>query len=127
MSSTPIKHTKRKKRPCRYCRRWFRPDPRVGDRQRACSRPGCQAQRLAEQQARWRRRNPDYFVARRILAKACEERPEDPVLPPPLDRLPWDVAQMQFSSQGAEFLASFGRVLLRGAQMQRALQHPDTS
>ena len=33
-------------------------------------------------------------------------------VPPPLDRLPWDVAQDQFGVQGADFLGIFGKVLL---------------
>ena len=33
------------KRPCSICRRWFRPDVRVGSRQRACGRPECQTAR----------------------------------------------------------------------------------
>ncbi len=34
-----------RKRPCSICRRWFRPDPRVGDRQHACTKPECQTAR----------------------------------------------------------------------------------
>ncbi|MGA3125051.1 MAG: SDR family NAD(P)-dependent oxidoreductase [Polyangiaceae bacterium] len=34
-------------RPCTICRRWFRPDPRVGERQRACSR-ACTVERREE-------------------------------------------------------------------------------
>jgi hypothetical protein len=39
-------------------------------------------------------------------------------MPPPLDRLPWDLAQDEFGSQGADFLAVFGRVLLGAGQIQ---------
>ena len=31
-----------KSRPCVVCRRWFTPDPRVGDRQKTCGRAECQ-------------------------------------------------------------------------------------
>ncbi len=55
-----------RKRPCGICRRWFYPDRRVGGRQRACSGLGCQRERRARTQAAWRRRNPDYFTARRL-------------------------------------------------------------
>jgi hypothetical protein len=34
-----------RKGPCSICRHWFRPNPRVGSRQRAFSRPECQAAR----------------------------------------------------------------------------------
>ena len=114
-----------RKKPCKYCRKWFRPDSRVGDRQRVCSAPACQARRDSDQKARWRRLNPDYFAWRRIQAKG--ERPEVPVLRPPLDRLPWEVAQTEFGAQGAEFMAIFGRLLHRDAQTQLRLQAPDTS
>ena len=29
------------KRPCRSCRKWFRPHARLGDRQKTCGEPGC--------------------------------------------------------------------------------------
>lgn len=87
-------------RPCRFCRKWFRPHPRVGDRQRACSDPKCQAKRQSKQQAAWRERNPDYSVARRLLARSSSGDDGDPPRPPrPLDRLPWDIAQR--SKRGA--------------------------
>lgn len=47
------------KRPCRVCKRWYRPDPRVGDRQKTCGDQACQREwnrRLSQ----WRReREPD--------------------------------------------------------------------
>ena len=43
-----------RKRPCRICRRWFYPDPRAGDRQRACGNPDCQTARRQKTQANWR-------------------------------------------------------------------------
>src|SRR5580704_5541091 len=99
-------------RPCRFCRKWFRPDPRVGDRQRACSTADCQTKRRGRQQAEWRARNPEYDSARRLAAKAGPPQPDPPVMPPPLKRLPWDVAQTQFGVQGTEFLGQFGRLLV---------------
>jgi hypothetical protein len=70
-----------RKRPCCICRHWFRPDPRVGVRQRACRKVECQAARRRQTQAAWRARNPDYFIARRIQERGA---------------LPWDLAQDQF-------------------------------
>jgi hypothetical protein len=57
--------TKRRSRPCRYCRRWFRPSPRVGQRQYACDAPACQAHRQRENEATWRAAHPGYFRRRR--------------------------------------------------------------
>jgi hypothetical protein len=111
-----------KKRPCSICGRWFFTDPRVGDRQRACSSQACQAARRSRTQDSWRERNPDYFAARRIQKRHRDrgDRASEPLrMGPPLDRLPWDVAQDEFGPEGADFLGIFGRVLLRDAQDQR--------
>ena len=107
------------KKPCSICRRWFRPDPRVGKRQRACGQADCQAVHRRKMQAAWRRRNPDYFVARRMQERGTQEQPPEPLrLPSPLSRLPWDVAQSEFGVQGADFLGVMGKVLLRPAQSE---------
>src|SRR6058998_1321670 len=108
-----------RKRPCCICRRWFRPDPRVGSRQRACGKPECQAARRVQTQRNWRESRPDYFTARRIQERGEQDRPPEPLrLPPPLSRLPWDIAQDQFGVQGADFIGILGAVLLRAAQSQ---------
>ena len=108
-----------RKKPCCICRRWFRPDPRIGSRQRACRNPDCQSARQKKMQRRWRERNPDYFIARRIQDRGKEDRLPEPLrLPPPLNRLPWDIAQSEFESQGADFIGVMGALLLRTAQLQ---------
>jgi hypothetical protein len=111
-----------RKRPCCVCRHWFVPDRRVGRRQRACSAPACQSARRVQTQASWRRRNPDYFIAHRLLRRGlkAEEAVVPPlVLPPPLSQLPWDVAQDTFGVMGTDFLGHLGRVLLGAAQDQK--------
>jgi hypothetical protein len=112
-----------KKRPCIICRRWFYPDRRVGARHRACSAGPCQAERRARTQASWRRRNPDYFTARRLELRRVSQREgavlEPLQLPPPLCVLPWDIAQDEFGPVGTDFLGHLGRVLLRSGQDQR--------
>lgn len=50
-----------KRKRCRYCKRLFLPDPRVGKRQKTCGDPLCQKTHKVKNNARWRRRNPDYF------------------------------------------------------------------
>ena len=108
-----------RKKPCTICRRWFRPDARVGERQRACDRPECQAGRRQKTQASWRRRNPDYAIAWRLdRRKAQAEVPEPLRLPPPLPRLPWDLAKDEFGVQGADFLGVMGALILRAAKDQ---------
>jgi hypothetical protein len=39
-----------------------------------------------------------------------------PSTPPPLNRLPWDIAKDEFGTQGAEFIGCLGRVLLEVAK-----------
>jgi hypothetical protein len=107
------------KRPCCICRQWFRPDPRVGSRQRACKKPECQAARRIRTQRRWRESRPDYFTARRIRERGEQARAPEPLrLPPPLSRLPWDIAQDEFGVQGTDFIGILSTVLLRAAQDQ---------
>ena len=108
-----------RKRPCCICRRWFRPDPRIGSRQQASRRPECQGARRKKKQKAWREQNPDYFIARRIKDRSGQERPPEPLrLPAPLSRLPWDIAQSQFGVEGADFIGALGTLLLRSAQSQ---------
>jgi hypothetical protein len=108
-----------RKKPCRICRRWFRPDPRVGGRQRACSKPDCQTARRRKTQASWRNRNPGYSIAWRIDQRAAQTEPPEPLrLPAPLHQLPWNVAKDRFGLQGADFIGVMGALLLRTAKDQ---------
>lgn len=44
---------------------------------------------------------------------AAKGKPVDPLpVPAPLAHLPWDLAQEEFDTQGADFIAVLGRVLL---------------
>lgn len=49
------------KRPCRICRRWFTPHPRLGDRQRTCGDPQCRKEWHRKKCAEWNRGNAEYF------------------------------------------------------------------
>src|ERR1039457_1045883 len=107
-----------RKRPCRICRRWFRPGPRAGDRQRACDAAECQAARRQKTQARWRKRNPGYAAAWRIDRRATHlpQPPEPQRLPAPLNQLPWDVAKDHFGVQGADFIGVMSSLIIRVAK-----------
>src|ERR1700741_963587 len=108
-----------RKKPCCICRRWFRPDPRIGLRRRACRNPDCQVARRRKKQKQWRECNPDYFIARRILDRGKTDRAPEPLrLPRPLSQLPGDIAQFEFGVKGTDFIGVLGTVLLRGAQSQ---------
>lgn len=99
------------KRPCSICRRWFFPDARVGARQRACSKT-CSATLRKKTQSRWRAQNADYAIAWRIEKRAQSDATSPPRMPPPLSRLPWDIAKGEFGAQGTDFLGAFGRLLV---------------
>jgi hypothetical protein len=106
-----------RKKPCCVCGKWFIPDGRIGKRQRACKKTACLKERKRRAQASWVDRNPDYFAARRIQARQSATRPPPPLkLSPPLSKLPWDIAQDEFGTQGADFLGIMGQLLLGAAQ-----------
>jgi hypothetical protein len=48
-------------------------------------------------------------------------------MPPPLSRLPWDVAKDEFGVQGTDFIAVLGKVLLGVAKDEMRLQVHDSS
>ena len=62
---------KTRKRPCRVCRRWYLPHPRLKDRQMTCARPKCQREWHRRKCAEWNRKNTDYFKTN-YLAKKIE-------------------------------------------------------
>src|SRR5450631_3329606 len=108
-----------RKKPCCICRHWFRPDPRVGVRQRACGRTECRAVYRQKTQARWRRRNPGYAIAYRIDQRATQTEPPAVLrVPAPLNQLPWEFAKDQFGVQGADFIGVMGALILRSAKDQ---------
>jgi hypothetical protein len=102
------------------CRRWFRPDARVGNRQHACGKPECQTSRRQKTQASWRRRNPGYAIQWRIDQRASQTpSPPEPLrLPAPLNQLLWEFAKDQFGAQGADFIGVIGALMVRTAKDQ---------
>ena len=116
-----------RKRPCRFCRRWFAPDRRVGARQRACSVEACQKKRRAATQAGWRAAHPEYRIQRQIERREKEQERELLPVRSPLNQLPWEIAQEEFDRRGADFLAFFGQVLLGCAQDQSMVEVIDSA
>lgn len=118
-----------KKKRCRFCRRAFRPDPRQGSRQRACSAAACQQERRAETQARWRAKNPDYFTSYRLTRRAVQGRaaqggeldasgktvrqPPPLRMPAGLRRIPWDQAQAELGVAATDLMALMALLLWR--------------
>lgn len=72
---------------CAICGRHYRPDRRVGRRQRSCARPECRRERKRRAQQHWVAENPDYFQGRYEYVKAWrqrrrEQRQHIPAIPP---------------------------------------------
>jgi hypothetical protein len=132
-----------KKRPCRICRKWFRPDPRVGQRQRACSRPECQQARRATTQAAWRARNPEYYHHRRLTQRSAAANaaakaaaavaagkvpehgggpPAALAMPASLARVPWELLQDEIGVQVTDAIGVTTREILRALKDQRRVQ-----
>ena len=103
-----------KKKKCTECGKKFRPDPRVGNRQRACSDQRCQRKRRQKTQASWRARNPSYQTAYRLEKRAASAAAADddtgpdpprPLRPPlALTTFPWDLAETAFGFLGTDLL-----------------------
>jgi len=106
-----------RKKPCCVCRQWFRPNPRVGARQRMCGKAECRVLHRQKTQAQWRRRNPGYAIAYRIDQRAAQTEPPEVLrVPAPLDQLPWEFAKDEFGSQHADFMGVMGALLVRTAK-----------
>ena len=116
-----------RKRPCSTCRKWFRPNERVGQRQHACSKSECQTARRKKTQANWRAKNPEYAAGYRIQQRGAQEQPPEPLrLPPPLGQLPWDLAKDEFGRKGADFIGLMGGLLERLTKDQFRLYPADS-
>ena len=59
---------------CQICGRHYRPDRRLGRRQRSCARPECRCERKRRAQQQWVARNPGYFRGRYEYVKAWRRR-----------------------------------------------------
>lgn len=49
---------------CEFCGQFFKPDRRVGSRQRSCRKSSCKLKRKRSSQREWVKNNPDYFKGR---------------------------------------------------------------
>ena len=122
---------KHKKRPCPVCRRWFTPNPRLGDRQRTCGDRECQRKWHARKCAEWNRKNRAYFkeiyIRGRLESFGSGSPERSPPFPPscglkdpprrssPLD-LPQEVLQEVIEVKPLIIIEYIVRLLLRGFQ-----------
>jgi hypothetical protein len=66
---------------CQFCGRFFIPDYRVGERQKACRREGCRQARKRLAQQSWCAKNPGYFQGRYPYVKEWRQRKKAAVRP----------------------------------------------
>ena len=59
---------------CQFCGRFFIPDFRVGERQKACRRAKCRQARKRLAQETWCAQNPGYFQGRYPYVKEWRQR-----------------------------------------------------
>ena len=58
-----------KRRPCRICRRWFTPNPRLKGRQKTCGAAKCKREWHKKKCAEWNKKNSDYFKTNYLQKK----------------------------------------------------------
>ncbi len=66
-----------KRRPCRICRRWFTPNPRLKDRQKTCGNTKCKREWHKKKCSEWNKENPDYFKANYLQKKLNAASPTE--------------------------------------------------
>jgi hypothetical protein len=62
---------------CKFCGRFFVPDRRVGERQKACRQERCRKARKQLAQTQWTKKNPAYFKGRYEYVKEWRERQKE--------------------------------------------------
>jgi len=77
---------------CYFCGRFFVPDFRIGEQQKACGRPECKKARKNQAQKNWCQKNPGYFQGRYPYVKEWREKKRSalgaPGLPMIQDEIP---------------------------------------
>jgi len=123
-----------KKRPCRICRKWFAPHPRLGDRQKTCGAKECQQKWHAKKCAQWNQQHRAYFQAIYLSKKlqAVQDQEVANIKPPPqlqkstiFPKLPQEVIQEVISVQQLVIAEYLSQVLLRSIQEVIRVQHAD--
>lgn len=74
----------RMKRPCRICRRWFTPNPRLKDRQKTCGDALCKREWHRKKCSEWNKKNTDYYrtnYLQKKLDEATESQKTSKILP----------------------------------------------
>ena len=65
------------RRPCRICRCWFTPNPRLKDRQKTCGDAQCKRQWHRKKCSEWNKKNTDYFKTNYLQKKLDAAAPSE--------------------------------------------------
>lgn len=133
---------KSKKRPCRICRKWFTPDPRIGDRQKTCGDHECMRKWHTKKCAEWNRNNRKCAQENYLhdkLAHAVSESDDTKKISPalttsastvspshaaPFPRLPRCLVQEVIGAQQLVIMEYMARQLFRAVQEVISRQVP---
>ena len=124
---------KSKKRPCRICRKWFIPNPRVGDRQKTCGDPECMRKWHAGKCAEWNRKNrkcaQENYLHDKLTLAVGESKEDKKTSPATASKscdfpsgsaffaqLPRSLIQEVIGAQQLVIIEYLGRQLLRSVQ-----------
>lgn len=107
-----------RRKPCAVCGKWFRPDPRVGERQHTCGRAECRRVWHLRSCRKWHQANPDYDRHTRLQRRLVKEEPPGPRgrPPDPLAVIDWAFARKRMGLEASVLVEETGKVLLRAAR-----------
>ena len=114
-----------KKRPCRICRKWFVPNPRVGSRQKTCGSEECKQKWRNKKCAQWNRQNRATFqtnyLDKKLQAVKNHGNSSDKQLPQvpqscKNSKLPQELIQKVIGVQEYVIAQYLAQVLLRSVQ-----------
>ena len=111
-----------KARPCLICRKWFHPDPMVGERQHVCGNPSCQKERHRRACARFHEHDPDYDPYTRFTAKLVKADAGGKGRVVPLEVIDWGYARKVVGLKITTLVEETGKVLLRQARDAASVQ-----
>lgn len=106
-------------KPCRICRRWFRPDPRARSQQRVCSSEDCQRERRRRNAAAWRVEHAEQIEADRLRDKlrADPDPPAEVVEADPLSKIDPLAARIAVGLKTQVVLEEYVKVALGAARI----------
>lgn len=105
-------------RPCGVCGKWFRPDPRPGERQHTCGKPGCRREWHRRACAKWHRENPHYDQYTRWVNRLVKDNPPEQRgrHSDPLATINWALARDEIGLKVSVLVEETGKVLLQRAR-----------